>query len=218
MDWWTYTLVDMTPSEVVTVTTPAYPSPTDVVATAVDWNEIRVAWTDRSDDEMGFRVEYRAQGEAEWRDGTQSWQSPATIFGNLDGVEAGTTYEVRVVPLLMDWWTYTLVDMTPSEVVTVTTPAYPSPTDVVAVAVDSDELQVSWTDRSDDEMGFRIEVRAEGEAEWTWATQSWQSPAGVYGLEAGTTYEVRVVPLVLDFWTYTYIAMPPSEVVLVTTP
>ncbi len=201
-------------SEPVQVTTPPYPSPTDVEATAVDWDEVFITWENPADDVYVFMIEYREQGTTTW---LESWGS-MPMYGNQATLgsyrlEAATTYEVRVVP-----WLNMFTPMPPSEVVTVTTPAYPSPTDVQATAVASDEVFVTWENPADDVYVFMIEYRVQGTTTWLEASGSMpmygnQATLGPGRIVAATTYELRVVP-----WLNMSTPMPPSAIVTVTTP
>jgi hypothetical protein len=204
------------PSGVVEVTTPPYPSPTDVEAVAVDWDELHVTWEDPSDDAYVFMIEYREVGTSTWLEvfGNYAMYGGEAHPGQYGGgyFEADTTYELRIRPYL-GWLT---VPMPPSEVVEVTTPPYPSPADVVATPLSSTSARITWEDPSDDAYYFEVEVRVQGTSTWSWAGtvcayQTLELTAGY--LTAATTYEVRVVP-----WLNSSTPMAPSAVVTFSTP
>jgi len=203
-------------SEPVQVTTPPYPSPTDVEATAVDWNELLVTWEDPSDDAYLFMIEYRVLGTPTW---LETWGSMAMYgceahpgqFGS-GPFTADTTYELRIRPYLG----YMTDPKPPSEVVQVTTPPYPSPTDVEATPLSGTSAFVTWEDPSDDAYLFMLEYRVQGTSTWLEAWGNYAMYAGeatLSGLSAATTYELRVAP-----WLNVSTRMPPSAVVTFTTP
>jgi PKD repeat protein len=96
----------------VTATAPA---PAIVVgATALSSDEVRVTWTDQSDDEQGFRVERSEDGV--------SWETAGTAGVNSEllddtGVSPATTYYYQVTAF------NSAGDSAPSNTVSVTTPA-----------------------------------------------------------------------------------------------
>lgn len=71
------------------------PAPT-LTARAVGPNEVDLSWTDPGFDEIGFRVDYRQVGSAEW---LAVGTVPANRTGEpIFGFQQSTAYEFRVVP------------------------------------------------------------------------------------------------------------------------
>lgn len=72
-------------------------------------------------------------------------------------------------------------------------PAPAAPNGLSAAALSSSEVELSWSDNSDDETGFRIEARAAG-GPWLLAATTGANATGtvVTGLEPATDYSFRV--------------------------
>ncbi|HUS36072.1 MAG TPA: S8 family serine peptidase [Verrucomicrobiae bacterium] len=93
-----YSVAAVTPSNVVsadssTVTVPTVPaSPINLVAKVVSTSEVQLTWTDRSGDELGFKVEY--WNGAAWTQIATSGAGVNTL--NLTGLTRGANYYFRV--------------------------------------------------------------------------------------------------------------------------
>lgn len=144
------------------VTTPevAPAPPLDPVGAAVGASAVVLDWTDGSDNETRFEIERRT--------GTAgNWGSVGNVGANVtrwhDGAVTGGTeygYRLRACNAVgCSPWTDAV------QVVTVVVPPAP-PTDLRAVAPRHDRVELSWTDRSPDETGFRVR-RREGSGSWT---------------------------------------------------
>ena len=162
-------------------------APSNLTATAVSSSQINLSWTDNSDNETGFIIE-RCQGM-----GCTDFAKIATEGANI------TTYSNSS---LMGNATYTYKvqaynaggNSGYSNTVSVTTP-FPShpaaPSNLAATAASSSQIDLSWTDNSDNETGFIIE-RCAGT---TCSYISLGSNATSYsdtGLTANTSYSYRV--------------------------
>lgn len=158
---------ELSPSS-VPVETPAAlaapATPTGLVAVAQSPTTVGLTWTDNADNETSYRV-YRRDGTAvtavqvslDLPAGTTAWQD--------NGLEASSlyTYVVRAHNAAGDSGS--------SNEASVTTPAEPvippaAPTQLIGAAQTPRSVQVSWTDNSSNEEGFRIERRS-GAGAWT---------------------------------------------------
>jgi Concanavalin A-like lectin/glucanases superfamily/Bacterial Ig-like domain (group 1)/IPT/TIG domain/Fibronectin type III domain len=117
---------------------------------------VDLTWTDASTTETGFRVERRGLGAG-------SFAAVAVVAANatshLDVTALlGTSYEYRVLAL-----SGTVVSA-PSNVAAVTTPpsALSPPTGLSATGVTTTRVDLTWTDTSASETGFRIERSSGG--------------------------------------------------------
>ncbi len=164
-------------------------APTDLAASAFSSSQINLTWKDNSSDEIGFKVE-----RASSADGTYTEiATPAageTSYSDT-GLPASTTfyYRVRAYSLSAD------SDYSNTASVATLTPEAPAaPTDLTASAVSATQINLSWTDASSNETGFKVERSASESGPFTLiATVG----AGVTtynntGLTASTTYYYRV--------------------------
>ena len=150
---------DSSPSNTATVVLPpAVPkAPTSLTATAIGPQQVNLAWVDNSNNESGFRIE-RATGT-----GVGIIFVPVTTVGanvatfSDTTVQPGTTYTYRV-------FAYNAIgDSLPSNLATAATPQVPpaAPSGLAATAISAHQVNLTWTDGSNNEAGFRIE-RATG--------------------------------------------------------
>jgi hypothetical protein len=128
-------------------------APANLVATTVSSSQINLTWTDNANNENGFRVEQST-------DGTNFTQI-ATLGTNavsfsVTGLSASTTYFYRVASF------NAAGNSAYSNTANATTSAPPAPvpaapSGLTATAVSRSQINLSWTDNSGNESGFRIE-------------------------------------------------------------
>ncbi len=177
-----------TASATTTVTLPA--APTALSATAASSTQINLAWTDNSNNEDGFRIE-RCQNA-----GCSTFTEIATVAANVvsyqnTGLTAGTTYQYRV--RAYNTAGNSGYSNTASATTTVTLPA--APTALSATAASSTQINLAWTDNSNNEDGFRIERCQNAGCSTFTEIATVAANATTYqntGLTAGTTYQYRV--------------------------
>jgi hypothetical protein len=143
---------------------PAAPpdAPSDLLATAASSNRIDLGWMDNSDNEGGFRIEQST-------DGGGSFSVIAQVGGNVTsysdaGLLPSTEYCYRVRAFNGAGPS----DYTNTDCATTPAPTPPAdPTDLVAMAVGSTQIDLSWMDQADDEDGFTIERSTDGGSTFT---------------------------------------------------
>ena len=169
-----------------TITLHSIKTPTNLTATAVSDTGIDLAWTDNSNNETAFEV-YRRLGT----DG--AFSKIATVAADtLQYHDTGLTtrqlyfYRVRAV----NETSYSIYSNYAS------TYAYllPAPTSLAVTSVSANQVNLSWTDNSSDEVSFKIERKTGSSGTWT---QIYTTGANVAtyqdsGLITGTTYYYRV--------------------------
>ena len=147
---------DSTPSNVDCATTfptggpPA--APTNLVAAAVSSSQINLVWTDNSSNETGFKIEVD-EGDTGTFVYLDTVGAGVTSYPDT-GLSVGVTYCYRVYAYNGEGDSdYSNADC---DVPFAQPPA--APTNLVATAVSETEIELTWTDNSDNETGFKIEV------------------------------------------------------------
>ena len=167
------------PIEVRTLSAEAPDPPTGLSATAIDPNTVDLTWNIHPDHDNldGYRI---------YRD------------GSFVASTSGTTYrDVGLTPFTTYVYTLTAVgedgdESSPSQPASVTTPDFTPPSipeDLVATAVGTERIDLTWSPSSDPESGvFEYVVFRDGGEISRTTTTSFQDG----GLTPGTTYEYRV--------------------------
>jgi len=173
-------------------------NPSTLSATAVSSTQIDLVWTDNATDEDGFRVERMIGTNGTWE--TLDYTPPYTA-GSGKGCcmyysdvtcDPDTEYCYRIFAFNQ------YGDSTPSNVDCDTTFASggppEAPTNLVATAVSSSQINLAWTDNSTNETGFKIEVD-EGDTGTFLYLDTVGADVTSYpdtGLSVGVTYCYRV--------------------------
>jgi len=167
-------------------------NPSGLDSTVVSGSEVDLSWTDNSDDEDGFRLERKEGALGNWE---EIADLPADSTGYSDtGLDCGTVYYYRVISYNAEG------DSDPSNEITAETqacsPSAPAaPSNLAADAVSDSQVDLSWSDNSDNEDGFRLE-RKEGDAgNWEEITDLPADSTGYSdtGLDCGTVYSYRIL-------------------------
>lgn len=166
--------------------TPAAPSV--LTATALSSSLISLSWTDNSDNETGFKIERKIGAGGSW---AQIITPPANSNSTTNvGLTQNTAYYYRIRATNVN------VDSPYSNEATATT-LYSTPTvpqALAATVISSAQINLSWTDNSALETGFKLE-RKTG-AGGTWAEiASLDANVSSYnntGLSQNTSYYYRI--------------------------
>jgi titin len=173
-------------SNVASATTDPLPgAPTNLVATSVSSSRIDLSWTDNAAGEGGFKIERSIDGVNFSQIATRS--ANATTYSNTN-LNAGILYHYRVRA-------YSGADHTDySNVASATTRAAPpAPSNLVATAFSSSRVDLSWTDNSTYESGFKIERSSDGVNFVEMGTRAANfTTFSNTGLAADTAYHYRV--------------------------
>ena len=128
-------------------------APSDLRVTPI-LNVAFFSWTDNSDDEAGFEVQVLREGKLWLRDEVLAERE----FGIVIGLEAGVRYVFRVSAYSgggLSWSENAAVEWPEQE-----GPA--APTNLRATVTDSTSVRLTWTDNSDDEVGFLVSASVSG--------------------------------------------------------
>ena len=172
-------------SNVATTTTLAVPgAPSNLTATPVSPSGINLAWTDTSAYEQGYKVESSTDGINFAQ--IASVGVNVTSYANTS-LTAGTTYHYRV--RAYDGPNHSSY----SNVASATTQAPPAaPSNLVATAVSSSRINLTWVDNATNETGYKVERSPNGvsftQIALLWSVTTYADTS----LTAGTAYHYRV--------------------------
>ena len=171
----------------VDVAPPTPLAPSNLSATAFSASQINLAWTDNSNNETGFKIERSAT-----LSGTYTLIATtavnATTYNNT-GLTANTPYFYKVSAINAVGNSAAV----PANATTFDT-APTAPSNLTATAVSTSQINLAWTDNSNNETGFKIERAAALAGPYTLITTA-ATNATTYsstGLTANTQYFYRV--------------------------
>jgi len=143
-----------------TVTTPPCgtipDAPSDLTLEVLSSNEIKLKFTDNSDNEDGFKIERKELGGVYTEIKTLS----ANINEFIDNVNPNTTYYYRV--RAFNTYGFSPYSNEANETTPQAGTPPNAPTDLIASASSCNEVVITFEDNSDNEDGFKIERKIEG--------------------------------------------------------
>jgi len=132
-------------------------APSNLTATATSCTNVSLAWTDNADNETGFKIERKESGGTYTEIATVT--ANTTIYSDTTAV-AQKAYYYRVMAY------NSFGNSSYTNEANVTTPACGAapfkPINISATAISSSEINLTWTDNSDNEDGFKIERKELG--------------------------------------------------------
>jgi len=143
------------------VDVPALPAaPTNLTGSASSSTQVDLAWMDNAANEVGFVIE-RSDNGGPWNQVGQTAADIATFSDTT--VIPGSTYSYQVYAFNISG------NSLPSNSVPVTTPNVlpAAPTNLIAIAVSSTQVDLAWTDNANNETGFAIDRSGNGGATWS---------------------------------------------------
>lgn len=149
-------------SEESSVVTPGPPAqPTNPSIEILSATELKVKWVDNSGNEDGFEIERKTGAGGEWF--RISTTSPDVESFTDSDLTRSTTYfyRIRAFNALGGYSDY-------SDEVSATTPDVPpsAPGNLAVEAASAYQINLTWEDRSDNEVGFELERRTGAQSEW----------------------------------------------------
>jgi chitinase len=168
--------------------TPAAPG--NLSASATSTSQINLTWSDNSNNETLFRIERSTDGGNNWSSLT-TVSANATTYSNT-GLSASTTYHYRVRAENANGNSGYSNTANATTQGTGTVPNAPG--SLSASATSSSQINLSWSDNSNNETLFRIERSPNGSSSWT-SISTVGSNVTTFsntGLSASTTYHYRV--------------------------
>lgn len=166
-----------------TLNIPVPVAPSNLAADAESSTQITINWSDNSDNEEGFKIERSPNGTTDWTE-IATVGSGITNFQNID-LTPSTTYYYRV--RAFNPGGNSGYSNTASATTKINVPVPAAPTDLYADAISGSEIYLSWTDNSNNEVGFIIERAG---ASMTWREIAIVGFDTAYFLNAGLTPSV----------------------------
>jgi phosphodiesterase/alkaline phosphatase D-like protein len=165
-------------------------APSGLTATAVSSSQINLSWTDNSNNETGFKIDQATNSSFTQNLTTVTVGVNVTTY-SATGLASGTTYYYRVRATNGNGDSANT--STASATTSVTVPAAPS--GLTATAVSSSQINLAWTDNSNNETGFKIDQATNSGFTTGLTTVTVGANVTTYsatGLSASTTYYYRV--------------------------
>ncbi len=139
-----YTSINTSSWVTITVAT-EFPAPSALSANPLNDSEILLTWTDNTSYEMGFKIE---------SDGGSGFAEIGTVSSDVTeytdtGLTFGQDYSYRVAA-------FTSANISSWATITAAT-VFPAPSNLSASAISDSEIELTWTDNTDYETGFKIE-------------------------------------------------------------
>ncbi len=170
----------------------ALPAPNSLAAQAVSAHQIDLQWSDQSSTETGFLIERCAGAGCNDFAHIASAPADATSFSDT-GVAAGTSYRYRV--RATSGSSQSEYSNIASAATLAETPPPQTPANLAAQAVSAHQIDLQWSDQSDNETGFLIERCAGAgcnDFAQVGATAANIASFSDADLTAGTSYSYRV--------------------------
>lgn len=164
------------------------PEPTNVVAATVSASQINLTWDDNSTTETGFEIE-RSTTEGSGYTLIHTTAANVESYNNT-GLSENTTYYYRIrAPGVNSSSAYS------NETSATTSPALNAPSGLIATAVSSTQIDLSWTDNSSNETAFEVHRSTTSGSGFTLVHTTALDNVTTFsntGLTAATTYYYKV--------------------------
>ena len=123
--------------------------PKNLHYTYISSSQILLHWTDTSDNESGFKLEWKIGQNGTWS--VYAWLSPDIAAYTVSNLNTYAKYYFRVRA-----YNYIGNADSLSEEIMVSTAIPAAPSDIMAAALSSSSVKITWKDNSDSEEGFKI--------------------------------------------------------------
>ena len=157
-------------------------APSNLVATAISHNQINLTWQDNANNEDGTIIERAIYGDSNVWMFEQVATAPSNSISYLDeGLSQGVTYHYRIKAYNQVGESHYSNEADTMAFITIV-----APSNLIATAVSSSQIDLSWQDNSYNEQLFKIE-RAIGESDS-------YNPVGVVGTNTTTFSDTNLEP------------------------
>lgn len=193
-------------SNEVSVAVPALAAPTNLLGSVLDQTRIRLRWTDNSENESGYRIEYKDPDDTTWErlgSGATATAANATQFDVTVGSAVSLDWRVLAVYLDPVSGNEVSVSAPTNEIELGTT--FPGPGNLTATDTGyAGQIRLDWQDQSEAETNFEVFARVKGTPDWKRVitlpadtrrvnvTEAEFTEGSASEFEKGTTHEFRV--------------------------
>lgn len=133
-------------------------APSNLRIGTITETQIQLLWNDNSDNEIGFEIQ-RATSSSGPFNNTSMISSDLTTL-TATGLSANTTYWFRVrATRISEHSDYTSVISATTNATVIPQPAPSAPNNLVGTATSTSQINLTWSDQSNNEQGFYIERR-----------------------------------------------------------
>jgi Fibronectin type III domain/Beta-propeller repeat len=165
-------------------------NPPSLSAAAASTSQINLTWTDPNTSESGYQVERSLSS-------TTGFVLITTTAANVrsfsnTGLASSTTYYYRVRAIGNGNNTSPYSNVASARTLTPTSTIPTAPSGLLASAASSSQINLSWTDNSTNETGFKVERASSSAGPWTQIATTASRTFSSTGLAASTTYYFRV--------------------------
>ena len=123
--------------------------PSNLTYEYVSSSQVLLRWTDTSDNENGFKVEWKKDADTEWS--IYKWMGSGYTVCQVTELNPYTKYYFRV----RVYSNTGNVDSVSNEIL-VSTALPAAPSDVKSVSLSASQAKITWKDNSDSEEGFKV--------------------------------------------------------------
>lgn len=168
-------------------------APSNLTAAAFNNTSVDLHWTDNSNDEAGFRIEYKKSNESTWQAGGQTLQNVTTF--RVLSLQPNNLYNFRVNAFrgnMSSTYSNTASAFVGTDTLTLNYPA--APTGLTITFLSAYKGRLHWTDNSNNETGFVIDYKKASDSAWVNHLQAGQNQTekDANGVQPGTVYNFRV--------------------------
>ena len=164
-------------------------APSGLTATAASLTQINLAWTNNAGNQTGFKIDQATSSDFSTGLTTVAVGASATTY-SATGLSNTTTYYFRVRA------TNSYGDSANSATASAVPGLYPAaPSGLSANAISSSQINLSWTDNSNNETGFKVDQATSSDFSTGLTTVTVGANVNTYnetGLPSNTTYYYRV--------------------------
>jgi hypothetical protein len=195
----TYRAIPLTYSEytpivsAITNTCPPPPAtPTNLTGTAIGWNSIQLTWDDNAIDETRYYLEYSTSGGSTWSNLVNLGANSVTYTHT--GLVCNSEYQYRLRAYRTEQNAYSEYSNIAITITGACPPPPAAPTNLVAVAVAWNRIDLTWQDNATDETRYDLEISTNSGTSWAYliniATNSVAYSSS--NLTCTTEYQYRV--------------------------